>query len=117
MRYTYFIGTAKEIAEQFNKDLYEARIHLERLEPFTEAVMWISKGLYQIVAAYYGADMCLYSNGESTIRGIEVEKVINDFSEAGMMFEVFAMKGGGHFPTENGAYMYKEGKNERRTDN
>ena len=34
MRYRTFKGTAKEIAEQFKKDLYEARTHLVQLDPF-----------------------------------------------------------------------------------
>ena len=108
MRFRPFKGTAKEIAEQFKKDLYEAKGHLKHLEPFSEVDMWISKGLYQIVAAYYGADLCLYSSGVATIQGIKVSKTLVGFEDGCLMFELFACKDGGHFPTKNGVYMYKE---------
>ena len=126
MRHTVFRGTAKEIAEQFKKDMCEARGHLKHLEPFSEVTMWISRSLYGIVACYYGESLCHHSNGVSTIQGIKVEKILDDFNDGCLMLEIFACKesgiypttngeymhmNGGFYPTKNGAYMYKEKNN------
>lgn len=111
MRYKPFIGTAKEIAEQFNKDLGEARFHLMYLTPFSDVVIWISRRLYGIIAAYYGESLCHHSNGVSTIQGIKVEQILDDFNDGCFMFEMFACKESGLYPTRNGAYIYKEKNN------
>ena len=111
MRYRTFKGTAKEIAEQFKKDLYEARTHLVQLDPFQEACIWISKGLYRIIACYYGADVCLKSNGVATIQGIKVDKLLDDFNNGRLFFEVFGRKDGKLCPTKNGGYLYEEKRN------
>ena len=105
-----FIGTAKEIAEQFRDDLDEAIfITTQYLMPSNLRLV-ISRRLYGIIAAYYGEELCLYAKPDnfSTIHGIKVEKIFNDQDSNTMMFGLCALEGGKLSDYLNGTYMYKE---------
>lgn len=111
-RSEHFIGTPKEIAEQFDKDLTEA-IHITSVQNrYHTFGLYISRRLYRIVAAYFGANMCFHARGTPTIKGLDVGKIINDQYRETMMFGTYAVMGGEVFDGLPGVYMYREKESE-----
>ena len=110
IRCTHFIGTAKEIAEQFLDDLNEAIFITTQYALPSNLRLVISRRLYRIIASYYGTELCLYADPDdfSTIHGIKVEKIFNDQDSDTMMFGLWALEGGKLRDYLNGTYMYKE---------
>lgn len=109
IRCTHFIGTAKEIAEQFLIDLDEAIAITAQYAPASAFRLYLDRQLYRIIAAYYGEQLCLYAdkNKPNTIHGIPVEKVLDIDT---IMFGMWALKDGKLFDYLPGTYMYKEVK-------
>jgi hypothetical protein len=112
VRSTHFIGTAEEIAIQFDKDFqgYVERMTSSNHNP--ALAIHISKRLLAIVAGYYGAKMCFYSNGIPTIRGIKIEEIFKDQDSETMVLTIYdtnEIKCRGYYV---GAFMYKEENNE-----